>query len=132
MLNQTAIYAIRAMGFLARQDPGVFVLSATIAAKMNIPGNFLSKILNRLAQAGLVTATRGRGGGVKLARPGADILLNDVVLPFMKVNDYKRCFLGLSKCDGSCGLHLRWRIISDQLEQMLTDTTIDRVFLTKP
>lgn len=128
MLNQTAIYAIRAMGFLAQQDPEELVLSSTIASAMSIPRNFLSKILNRLAQAGLITATRGRGGGVKLARPGSDILLNEVVLLFMKVSDYKQCFLGLSKCDGGCGLHLRWRIISEQLEQMLTDTTIDQVF----
>lgn len=116
------------MGFLAQQDPGEFVLSSTIASEMNIPRNFLSKILNRLAQAGLITATRGRGGGVKLAQPGSAILLNDVVLLFMKANDYRQCFLGLSECDGRCGLHLRWRIISEQLEQMLTDTTIDQVF----
>jgi DNA-binding IscR family transcriptional regulator len=75
----------------------------------------------------LITATRGRGGGVKLARAGSDILLNEVVLLFMKMNDYKRCFLGLGKCDGQCGLHLRWRILSEKLEQMLTDTTIDQV-----
>ena len=116
------------MGFLAQQNPAEFVLSSTIAGEMNIPRNFLSKILNRLAQAGLITAIRGRGGGVKLARPGSGILLNEVVLLFMKVNDYKQCFLGLSECDGGCGLHPRWRIISEQLEQMLTDTTIDQVF----
>jgi Rrf2 family iron-sulfur cluster assembly transcriptional regulator len=131
VLNQTAIYAIRAMGFLAQQDPEEFVLSSTIASEMNIPRNFLSKILNRLTQAGLIAATRGRGGGVRLARPGSGILLNEVVLLFMKPNDYRQCFLGLSACDGRCGLHLRWRIISEQLEQMLTDTTIDKVLSAK-
>jgi DNA-binding IscR family transcriptional regulator len=49
VLNQTAIYAIRAMGFWLNRIPK-FVLSSTIA-QMNIPRNFLSKILNRLAQA---------------------------------------------------------------------------------
>ena len=67
MLNQTAIYAIRAMGFLACQDTDELVLSSLIAKKMDIPHNFLSKILNRLAQAGLTVATRGRRGGAKLA-----------------------------------------------------------------
>ena len=128
MLSQTAVYAVRAMGFLAKQDPGELVLSSTIATEMNIPRNFLSKILNRLAQAELIRTTRGRSGGVALARPASDILLYDVVQPFMKVNDYKQCFLGMSKCDGSCGLHLRWRIISEQFEQMLNDTTVDQVF----
>ena len=127
MLNQTAVYAVRAMGFLAQQEPGELVLSSTIADEMDIPRNFLSKILNRLAQAGLIHTTRGRSGGVALARPASEILLNDVVQLFMKVNDYKQCFLGMSKCDGSCGLHLRWRIISEQFEQMLNDTTIDQI-----
>ena len=128
MLNQTAIYAIRAMGFLAKPDQGESILSTTIAKEMEIPRNFLSKILNRLAQAGLIIATRGRGGGVKLARPASEILLYEVVDLFMKVNDFKKCFLGLRSCDGSCGLHLRWRIVSEQFEKMLNDTTIDQVY----
>ncbi len=116
------------MGFLAKQNPDERILSSTVASEMNIPRNFLSKILNRLAQAGLIVTTRGRSGGVALARPAADILLSDVVQQFMKVNDYKKCFLGMNKCDGSCGLHLRWRIISEQFEQMLNDTTVDQIY----
>ena len=116
------------MGFLAKQDPAERILSSTIASEMNIPRNFLSKILNRLAQAGLIVTTRGRSGGVSLSRPAQDILLNDVVQLFMKVDDYKTCFLGMSKCDGSCGLHLRWRIISEQFEQMLNETTVDQIY----
>jgi len=127
MLNQTAIYAIRAMGFLASQDTDDPILSSLIAEKMDIPHNFLSKILNRLAQAELIQATRGRRGGFKLARPGSEIFLHEVVGLFMKINDYKKCFLGLRKCDGNCGLHLRWRIISEQFEKMLKGTTIDNV-----
>lgn len=116
------------MGFLAKQDHEDLILSSTIATEMNIPRNFLSKIINRMAQAGLVLASRGRGGGVKLARPAPDILLHEVVELFMKVDDYKKCFLGLNTCDGSCGLHLRWKIISEQFEKMLHDTTLDQVF----
>ena len=127
MLNQTAIYAIRAMGYLASQDNDHPILSSRIAKEMDIPHNFLSKILNRLAQAELIHATRGRRGGVKLARPGSEIFLHEVVDLFMKIDDYKKCFLGLHKCDGSCGLHLRWRIISEQFEKMRNDTTIDNV-----
>jgi Rrf2 family protein len=127
MLNQTAIYAIRAMGFLASQDTDRPILTSLIAKEMDIPHNFLSKILNRLAQAELIHATRGRRGGVKLVRPGSDILLHEVVDLFMKINDYKKCFLGLPKCDGNCGLHLRWRIISEQFEKMLKDTTMNNV-----
>lgn len=128
MLNQTAIYALRAMGYLASLDPGRPVLSSLIAQEMEIPQNFLSKILNRLTQARLIEAIRGRNGGVKLAQPASDIKLYDVVNLFMTVDDYKKCMLGLNQCDGSCGLHLRWRIISEQFDKILNDTTIDQIY----
>lgn len=127
MLNQTAIYAIRAMGFLAKQQDDGPILSSSIAAEMEIPRNFLSKILNRLAQAGLISATRGRGGGVQLARPASKIMLYEIVELFMRLDDFKRCFLGISRCDGNCGLHLRWRIISEQFEKLLNETTVDQI-----
>ena len=127
MLNQTSIYAIRAMGFLAQKKDNEPVLSATIAEEMNIPKNFLSKILNRLSQSGLIVATRGRNGGVTLAKPASQIRLYDIVNLFMKIDDFKQCFLGLKECDGNCGMHIRWQIISDQFEKMLNETTADQI-----
>ena len=127
MLNQTATYALRAMGFLAGQDPNKPTLSSVIAAEMEIPKNFLSKILNRLTQARLVNATRGRRGGVMLAKPPAEIQLFEVVDLFMQIDDFKKCLLGMRGCDGTCGLHLRWRIISEQFEKILNETTIDQI-----
>ena len=127
MLNQTSIYALRAMGFLARQEDNSPVLSSLIADEMKIPKNFLSKILNRLVQGGLVQGLRGRNGGVSLARPAAQIKLYDIVNLFMRVEDFKRCFLGLNDCDGSCGLHIRWQIIAEQYEKMMNETTVEQL-----
>ena len=132
MLSQTAIYALRAMGFLARQNDNKPVLSSTIAKEMDIPRNFLSKILNRLTQAGLIQAIRGRNGGVTLHQPASQIKLYDVVHLFMKMDDFKQCLLGRKGCDGSCGLHLRWRIISEQFDKLLNETTIDQILLNNP
>ena len=127
MLNQTSIYALRAMGFLASQTDDSPVLSSVIADEMKIPKNFLSKILNRLVQGGLVQGLRGRNGGVSLARPAAEIKLYDIVNLFMRVEDFKRCFLGLNDCDGSCGLHIRWQIIAEQYEKMMNETTVEQL-----
>lgn len=127
MLNQTSIYALRAMGFLAQHKEHHPVLSSTIAKEMDIPRNFLSKILSRLVQDGLVQAVRGRNGGVRLARPADQIKLYDVVNLFMMINSFKKCFLGMKTCDGSCGLHIRWKIISEQFEKILNETTVDQI-----
>jgi Rrf2 family protein len=128
MLNQTSIYALRAMGFLATYKDNNPVLSSTIAREMDIPRNFLSKILSRLAQGGLVQAIRGRNGGVALAKPASQIRLYDVVSLFMAINDFNKCFLGLKACDGTCGMHLRWKIISEQFEKILNKTTVNQIF----
>ena len=45
----------------------------------------------------------------------------------MKVDDFKKCLLGLKTCDGSCGLHIRWKIISEQFEKILNETTVDQI-----
>ncbi len=128
MLNQTAIYAVRAIGFLAQHQGQGPILSAHIAEQMEIPRNFLSKILNRLAQGGVILTTRGRGGGVWLARPAGEIRLAEVVNLFMNLEDFSTCFLGAKSCDAGCGLHHRWRIISEQFEKLLNETTVDQIY----
>ena len=53
--------------------------------------------------------------------------MREVVSPFMKLDDYKNCFLALKECDGACALHPRWKKIAGQIEAMLDQTTIDRM-----
>ena len=127
MLSQTATYALQAMAFLAAHKDEGPILSQTISEEMKIPKNFLSKILNRLVQEGLIQSIRGTGGGFVLAKNPSKITMRDVVSLFMRLDDYKKCFLALKKCDGSCALHPRWKGISEQIEAMLDETTIDKM-----
>lgn len=127
MLSQTATYALQSMAFLAAHKDEGPILSQTISREMGIPKNFLSKILNRLVQAGLVQSIRGTGGGFVLAKNASSISMRDVVSLFMKLDDYKKCFLALKECDGSCALHPRWKRIAEQIESMLDETTIDKM-----
>lgn len=127
MLSQTATYALQAMAYLAAHRDEGPILSQTISEEMKIPKNFLSKILNRLVQQGLVQSVRGTGGGFVLASNPSRIRMRDVVSCFMKLDDYKKCFLGLKKCDGSCALHPRWKSIAEQIETMLNETAIDEM-----
>jgi len=127
MLSQTAIYALRAMGYLATHEDEGPILSQTIAEKMDIPKNFLSKIMNRLVQSGLVQSIRGTKGGFLLAKKPQEISMSEVASLFTKLDDYRKCFLGFKECDESCGVHEQWRKIADQIEKMLYDTTIDNI-----
>lgn len=127
MLSQTGKYAIRAMAHIASKQNGKPVLSRNIAEETQIPVNFLAKILNRMVQAGLIRSIRGRNGGFVMARPPSEIPIREIVDLFMQLDNFKRCFLGLVNCDGSCGFHKSWRIIAEQFERMLDQTTIDQI-----
>lgn len=94
MLSVTSQYALRALSHLARQT-GEAVLGRDLAESVEIPANYLSKVLLTLRNAGLVDTTRGSGGGYRLSRSASGIHLIDVVELFEDVSRTKpRCFLG--------------------------------------
>lgn len=79
MLSQKIRYAIRAMQHLADHYGEGPVQLAEIAAKQNIPANFLTVILSELARMGLVASLRGKDGGYWLAVAPVDISYGDLV-----------------------------------------------------
>ncbi len=121
------MYALRAMGYLADHKHQEPILTQVISEQTGIPKNFLSKILHRLVQGGLIQSVRGRRGGFVLARPGSEITLKEVLGLFMRLEDFQRCFLGFDTCDGSCGLHHKWQHIARQFEKMLQETTVHEI-----
>ena len=97
MLSTTSQYALRALCLLARQS-GVVVLGRDLAQSVEIPANYLSKVLLTLRNAGLVEATRGSGGGYRLRKSSDEIYLIDVVELFEEVSRTKpSCFLGRTR-----------------------------------
>ncbi len=132
MLSQTAMYAIKAMGFIANYGGDTPVLSRTISEQMDIPQNFLSKIMNRLVQEGYLKSIRGTNGGFILEHDPNSISLKEIAGLFMNLDDLKRCFLGLQECDGSCSLHKQWVPIAERFERMLENTSIKKVKIKNP
>lgn len=77
-ISAKADYAVRAAVELALA--GDAPLSAEAVAKaQDIPVYFLKKIFNDMRVANLVTATRGRDGGHRLARPASQISVADIM-----------------------------------------------------
>jgi Rrf2 family protein len=72
--SHTTGYAIEALACLARRRPDS-MLVREIAEATDIPLPYLSKIFQRLAEAGIVESKRGYKGGVRLAREPEKISL---------------------------------------------------------
>jgi Rrf2 family transcriptional regulator, nitric oxide-sensitive transcriptional repressor len=79
-LTQWTDYTLRVLMYCAacqsRPEP---VTISEIAEAYDISRSHLMKIVQDLAARGLLDTTRGRGGGMRLLRPAAEINLGDVV-----------------------------------------------------
>jgi len=126
ILSQSAIYALKAVMHLAEAGPGVLQRVDDIAAELDVPRNYLSKILAGLARAGVLHSTRGPGGGFTLALDPAALPLAEVIRPFDDVAGDSSCLLGREHCsDGApCAAHARWQAVSASVKDYLLETTI--------
>ena len=67
MLSGTASYALRAVVYLASLPDHQPVRASELARAVDVPRNYLGKILHELVRAGILKSTRGKGGGFELA-----------------------------------------------------------------
>ncbi|HSJ65677.1 MAG TPA: Rrf2 family transcriptional regulator [Gemmatimonadaceae bacterium] len=126
MITRTAEYALRALLVLAREGPGRPVPSERIATATGMPANYTSKTLHRLAQAGLVSSTRGPAGGFTLARTADAISVADVAAIFAERPRTDRCLLGNRVCDPAipCAAHDRWTMVKNSIQAALATTSL--------
>jgi Rrf2 family nitric oxide-sensitive transcriptional repressor len=91
--------------------PGRGFSTAELAAELGLSRHHLTKIMQRLAGAGIVATRRGGGGGAVLARPAAEIGLGGVVRLLEEGQPLVECFATGGDCtlDGRCRLKLRLR-----------------------
>ncbi len=107
MISKTTEYALRAVVALAGAD-GHPMLSPHIAETTQVPQAYLSKVLQTLVRAGLVSSQRGQGGGFVLAKPPSDITVLDVVDVVDPIPRIESCPLSIaSHSTNLCPLHRR-------------------------
>ena len=126
MLSQTAEYALRALVLLAERPAGSSARVGELAEALDIPQNYLSKTLHALSRTGVVTSTRGKGGGFALARPASEISLFDVVDPFDRLGSRPSCLMGQGECSEAeaCAAHHTWKEVSRKVQAFFLQTTL--------
>ena len=126
ILSQTAVYALKAILCLAEEQPERRLRVDDIASRLGVPRNYLSKIMHALARDGVLTSSRGPGGGFSLARPAIDVSLSDVVEPFGGASFESGCLLGRPECNDAnpCAAHERWKGVVTSVRSFMDDTSI--------
>jgi Rrf2 family transcriptional regulator, nitric oxide-sensitive transcriptional repressor len=71
-------YALRVLMYCAAH-PERLVTIPEIAEAYDLSRNHLMKIVHDLGRQGLLETTRGRGGGLRLLKPAAEVRIGDVV-----------------------------------------------------
>ena len=125
-LSQTAEYALRAALHLAEYGGESALPVGEIAHRLSVPKNYLAKILHQLGKAGVLTSTRGPGGGFRLAVAADQLTLAEIVSPVDASNDARRCLLGHAECsnDDPCVAHEAWREAADTVRAFFQETTL--------
>lgn len=78
-LTRAADYGVRVMIYLAAAVPGTRRSLPDLARATEAPESFLSKVLQALAHAGLISSRRGHAGGFMLAPRGSLATMREVI-----------------------------------------------------
>lgn len=126
MITKTGVHALAALATLAKLPPGSYAGAQEVAEMIGAPRNYLGKLMQILAQEGILESRKGKGGGFRLARAPETISLYDVIEPIEHVSRWYGCFLGRTRCseDTPCPVHRRWGPLRDAYLQFLRETTV--------
>jgi Rrf2 family iron-sulfur cluster assembly transcriptional regulator len=134
-LSTKGRYAVMAMTDLAVRGDGRAMALAEIAERQEISLAYLQQLFARLRRRGLVTASRGPGGGYRLAKPASQTSVAEVVTAVDEPLKAVRCNggpVGCMKGGARCLTHDLWdetgRLIHDYLASVtLADVAGGRV-----
>jgi Rrf2 family protein len=119
-------YAVMALIELATRQDDRPVQIKEISETTGIPRHFLAKLVQTLVKADILSSSKGRGGGLRFARPPSQISLAEVVRAIDGEGALQSCIFGLQRCDGTrnCPIHPMWGPIREQIISFLENTTV--------
>ena len=128
-INRATDYAVRVMLQLASlplKSKGQLV---ALERATGVRGSFLSKVLQRLVHAGLVTSYRGNGGGFCLPVNGDKISLLEVIEVMEGPTHLNQCLISGLSCERKpwCGVHPVWERAQAALKEVLGGVSIGQL-----
>jgi Rrf2 family protein len=128
-INRQTDYAIRVILALAKQGDEAMLSTSRIQQEMLIPRALSLRVVAELAKGGFILTYPGREGGLKLARPAAEINLRQIVMYFEHNFTVSECLHAGGVCpfDDSCPVRCRWARLQALILHELENTTFDEL-----
>ena len=124
-------YGLRCLLQVAAQPGPEPVQIAGIAAAEGLSPEYVAKLMRVLRQGGLVTSTRGAGGGYHLARPADQISLSEVIEvldgPLFRdshCDSHAGQVLACVHTPMHCSIRSVWRWVGGALDKVLKQITL--------
>lgn len=97
---------LRVLMYLSHSDRDTPVTISEVAERFDASRNHLVKVVHFMAQQGWLITTRGKGGGLALARPVTDYKLGEIIRGLENVTEMIDC------ADPPCALRGRCQLKS--------------------
>ena len=125
-ISKLTDYGTVLLAELATAGESRVVSAAELSAQTGIGLPTVSKLLKLLGRGGIVSATRGAGGGYQLARPPASISAADIIDSVEGPVSITECSSEESQCDYEdvCNVGGAWQRINKAIRSALDDVTL--------
>jgi Rrf2 family protein len=123
-ISEAASLALHTTVLIAAK-PDELLSTKNIADILGVSENHLSKVLQRLTKAGIVTPVRGPKGGFQLAKPANQINLLEVYEAIEGPLASEICLLSYQRCDGKlCILGNLLETVYNQVRDYFSNTRL--------
>lgn len=126
-LSTKAQYAVRAMVSLSLNSSGEPISLKEIAAREELSLTYLEQLFVKLRRGDIVQSVRGPGGGYVLARPAAQIRVDEIIdsveetlVPVSCMDDDGSC-----ACNDQCVTHSVWQGLGERIRNFLASITLE-------
>ena len=128
-LTRAADYGVRVMVYLAGRPEGERTLLPTLAQATGTPESFLSKVLQALTRARLISSWRGKSGGFSILPEGRSASLYDVIEAVDGPIRLNLCLVSGQGCGRmpNCPAHPVWARAQQAMMDVLTSASISEL-----
>ena len=130
-ISKLADYGTVVMVYLAKHSEQL-CNAREIALHTHLTVPTVSKLLKRLAAAGLLSSARGVAGGYRLQRPATEISVAEIIYALDISRGLTECSMHPNECSMQSVCHIQgnWQLISQSIESALASVSLD--VLAKP